>query len=395
MIAFVLAAALDPTQWEFRRTVRVTQPGTVHAIRLDPQTLRHTRPYLADLRLMRNDTPVPHTIRLAGDAKIETLSPDLRDQVRTRAGELRFTLRLPKTEPHSRIAISTTDRDFRRPVKIETSRDGRAWDIALAKGYIVDFTQNGRRLQSLDVDYPASTQPFLRVTIGQWPDPAKLTGVSMQFVREEAAAWTPTAQAAPTQSVGEYGQSLFTVDWGDNPSPWTRLSVETPSTGFYRFALAEVSIDGKVWQLVSKGRLFRIGDSQSLELRTIEHRERWLRLHVVDGDDQPITVSRIVVATQTQWLRFVPKEPGEYSLWYGNSTASLADYDLETVIRDSDPARDVVVEPERQVRYSGFAGPQTPWTERQPVVFYGALAVAAVGIGVLAWRGLRTISPAA
>ncbi|MDX2180333.1 MAG: DUF3999 family protein [Bryobacteraceae bacterium] len=395
MILLLVAAGLDPTQWEFRRTIRVTQPNAVHAIRLDPQTLRHAQLQLADLRVVRGETPVPHLVRQAGGATIETLSPTLFDKVRTPAGELRFTLRLPKAEPHSRIAISTTDRDFRRPVRIETSPNGRTWDTALAKGYILDFTQNGQRLQSLEVDYPVSTQSFVRVTVGGWPNPATLTGTSMQFVREEAAAWTATAQSAPAQSAGESGQSHFTVDWGDPPPAWTRLRVETPTASFYRFASVDVSSDGKVWQSAAGGRLFRIGDSQSLDLTASLHRERWLRLRVTDGDDQPIAVSRIVLDTPTQWVRFVPKESGEYSLWYGNATASPARYDLAAVLRDADPARDVMIDLEGESRFAGFVSEKAPWTERQPVVFYGALAVAAVCIGVLVWRGLRTISPAA
>ncbi|MEP7362005.1 MAG: DUF3999 family protein [Acidobacteriota bacterium] len=388
------AQDLDPAQWEFRRKLTVKTPGVLHFVRISPEILAHSRPDLGDLRVMHEATALPYAVEaLNGSVTEERLSPAVSDKVRTPAGELQFTLRLPPNTRHSRLKIDTTDNDFRRTVHIESSEDGKNWDVALERGYVMKHEQDGQQWAALEVNYPVTTRPYLRVRIVDWPDPKTLTLATlvlrkelpplMQTVREFVPVADPSALTHET---------LLRADFGERPAPWSRLRVETKSTAFYRAARVEVSDDGKLWRTAGYGVLSRIGDTSELVLQGGEQRARYARLRIFNRDDQPITVDKLVFEAPTRMVKFIPHEPGEHSLWYGNPKAKSVSYDLAVVLDRDAPIERITLVPGPEHRYGDFIGSIKPWTEKHPTVLYVAVFAGAALIAAYTLRMMKKIA---
>ena len=393
MLALLLIlAALVPGEWEYRRRIRVQQPGVLHVVRLDGAALRHTRPGLPDLRVVHEDEELPFSVEtLTGSVRERELRPEILNRVRTAAGELQFVLRLPKPERHSRLRIETSDREYRRAVRIETSEDGSQWDVALAEGFVLDFTQNGERMRSRETGYPAAARRFVRVTIADWPDPRTLQSAVLVDREETPTALTAVAEFKPAWKT-EGKETVGEIDFGPQPPPWDRIRVEAGGGSFHRAARVEVSADGRQWRTAGHGHLARVGSQEELTLETGEQRTRHARVRVFNRDDRPLEISKLVFEVPARVVRFIPKQEGEYALWYGNAKAERAAYDLAIVLDREAPIERVVLMPGPERRFGEFSGPELPWTERHPNLFYAILTVLAGGIAVWTIRNIKKAS---
>lgn len=387
-----MLAALQPAEWEYRRRIRVQHPGVLHIVRLDAAALRHTRAGLPDVRVVFDGQPLPFSIEtLAGTVQDRELKPQISDRVRTPDGALQFTLRLHQPEKHSRLRIETSDRDFRRAVKIETSADGKQWDVALDEDHIVDFSQNAARLRSLIVDYPASTKQFVRVTIADWPNPATLTSARLHNREQTPAILTATSEVSPAWKL-EGTDSVARLDLGAQPPPWDRIRFDAAPGAFYRAAEVQISDDNKQWRSAASGFISRTGSRESLTLYASEQRSRYVRVRVMNRDDQPMAISKLVFETPSKVVRFIPKAEGEHALWYGNPTAAAAAYDLAIVLDQDAPIERIVLMPGPEKRFGDFLGPELPWTEQHPNLFYLILTLIAGAIAVWAVRGIKKVT---
>ena len=397
--AFALALCLpaqtvDPAQWEFRRKLTVKAPGVLHFIRIDPEILAHSQPGLGDLRVMRESTALPYALEtLTGSVSDERLAPLMSDKVRTASGELEFTLRMPKATRHSRLKIETADQDFRRTVRIETSEDGRKWDVALERGYVMRHEQDGQQWEALEVNYPYTTRPYLRVRIADWPDAKTLTSAALLLRREIPALLQTVREITPTPDPSaQPGETLLRADFGERPAPWSRLRVETKAPAFYRAARVEVSGDGKLWRTAGSGILSRIADSAELILHCGEQRARYARLHIYNRDDQPIAIDKLIFEVPARMVKFIPHEAGDYSLWYGNPKAQGVSYDLAVVLDRDAPIERVTLVPGPERRYGDFIGTIKPWTEEHPTVLFGAVFAVAALIAAYTLRTMKKIA---
>lgn len=398
---FVLALAwslpaqtIDPTQWEFRRKLTVKTPGVLHFVRIDPEILAHSQPSLGDLRVMQEATALPYALEtLSGSSSEERLSTAMNDKVRTPAGELQFILHIPKAVRHSRLKIQTTDKNFRRAVHMESSEDGKKWDVALERSYVMKHEQDGQRWEALDVNYPAMTRPYLRVRISDWLDPSTLTSAALLLRKEVPAVMQTVREFTPTPDPSATsGESLLRVDFGERPAPWSGLRIETKAIGFYRAARIEVSDDGKLWRTAGYGVLSRIGNSSELTLQAGEQRTRYARLHIYNRDDQPISIDKMIFEVTARMVKFIPHQAGEHSLWYGNPKAKGVSYDLAVVLERGAPVERITLVPGPERRYGDFMGSIKPWTEKHPTVLYGAVFAVAALIAAYTLRTMKKIA---
>jgi len=384
----------DPAQWEYRRKLTVKSPGVLHLVRLGPEILAHAQPDLADVRVMWQDGALPYAIEtLSGSVEEQRFAARLTDQVKTPEGAVRFTLQAPAAARHSRVRIETAERGFRRKVKLESSDDGKAWDTVLDDGYVMVHEQDGSVWEALEVDYPASTRPYLRVTIADWPDVKTLAGAALLLRTVRAPLRQTVREFTPKAEQGENPkESLLRMDFGEKPAPWSSLRVETAAKAFHRPARVSVSGDGKLWRTACAGVLFRTGKSETVTIECGEQRARYARLHIYNRDDEPVAVSKVAVEALVRMARFIPREEGEHSLWYGNPKAKPVSYDLAIVLDRDAPIERIVLIPGPERRYGDFLGEIKPWTEKHPVVLYTAVFAAAALIAAFTLRAMKKIA---
>ncbi len=393
--AALARADFDPAHWQFLRTVTANQAQQVCVLPLDRAVYEGARPDLGDLRVVRDGREVPYVLEtLAGAVEKTELRAQILDRSVVPAAGLELTLDLGREARHNRLRIATGKTNFWVKVRIETSPDGLRWALARGDGYLFDFTQGGRSISMLTVDYPLSTRRFVRATFFGWMKTDAVTGAWLTDYRERAPVWQSVALALPAR-IEDGDTSLVVFDLGAERLPHSRLRLETGAALFHRACEIESSSDRKEWRYIASGVVYRFPDEESLTLDFPEQWDRYLRLRIFNGDDRPVPVERAVFETIRRRVKFLPAAAGEYALYYGNPQAQAPSYDLGSILARRTQAAETVLAAGAERWNGAYRPPRKPWSDRYPAVLYGVLAAAIVSMGYVAVRFLGSVKGAA
>jgi hypothetical protein len=402
VLSFLCFAALaradfDPAHWQFRRMATAGEAQQVSVLPLDRTVYEGARTDLADLRLVEDGREVSYVVEsLAGSVEQTELRPQILDCSVVPGAGLELTLDLGRAARHNRLRIATGETNFRVKVRIETSADGRRWALARADGYVFDFTQGGRSINVLTVEYPLSTRRFVRATFLGWIRTDAVTAAWLTDYQERPAVWQTVAVAQPARAEG-HQTSLVVFDLGAARLPHSRLRLVTDAALFHRACEIESSEDRKEWRYIGSGVVYRFPDEESLTLDFSEQWDRYLRLRIFNGDDRPVPIAKALAETIERRVKFLPAAAGEVALYYGNPDAKTPSYDVAAILARRAPAPEIVLAagaPQRNAAYRPPPEPQKPWSDRYPAVLYTVLGAAIVAMGYVTVRFLAKVKRA-
>ncbi len=386
----MMADGFDSSRWQFVVPVRVAESGRLCTIPFNRPFYSRMRHDLGDLRILKGEQEIPYVIEtMSGSLEERECRPEILNQSVTPDG-IQITLDLAHcgAEPrHSRLRITTPRTNFRQRVRVESSDDNRYWVLAREDGYIFDFTQDDRKLSVLTVDYPVATRRYVRATIFGWTSPGDIAAAWSVYRVERTPERTIIDAISPQRSEDRGTRSsLLTLDLGQTGLPHDRIRLEAGQSSFHRAAQLEASDDGKAWVMAAQGTLFQVPDEQSLALTYTKRYERYLRLRIFNGDNQPVPVMRVYVETPKQVMKFLPPSVGDISIYYGNPGASAPFYDLAAILVRQAPipeTQPIIGEWGTNPAYRAPAAAAKPWSDRHPALLYGVLAVAVICMGLL------------
>ena len=213
--------------------VTALEPESLNAVAFDRGIYSRMRTDLADLRIIRAGAEVPYTIEtLSGSVEQAECSAEVLNKSVAIPGEgVQLTLDLPSAgahQKHSRLRISTGEKNFRQKVRIQSSDDNRFWATAREDGYIFDLTQSDRKFSALTVDYPASTSRYVRATIFGWKSASAVTGAWAGYRAEHPAERIVVASIAP----GPAEDGRLKLDLGQSGLPYDRIRLEVGKRRF-------------------------------------------------------------------------------------------------------------------------------------------------------------------
>jgi hypothetical protein len=292
---------------------------------------------------------------------------------------------------HSRVRLSTPEKNFRNRVRVETGDDNRTWKVARDDGYIFDFSQGAVHAAILSVDYPVSTRRYARVTVEGFSRPDSISGAAAAYVSEDPVRRDRMAECVPGRSEDAKARaSVLVFDLG-HEMPHDRMVLETGAGPFYRAVEIESSADGRQWKHVSPAALFRVPGDEPSVLAYREISSRFVRLRIFNGDDAPVAVSRAVFEAPRREVLFRAGAAGRYRIYAGNPSAPAPSYDLPAILartRLSERAAEAG-KWEENPEYEPPAPPRKPFSERFPGLLPGSLVAAALVMGYLALQLLR------
>ncbi len=407
LICCLLAAAapLDLSVWKYRKRIPVTAGDRLAVVKLDREVYMGSDlpPFYQDLRVIRDEVEVPYILETPGmgDEYVERAQTPFDLSVVEGPG-VQFTINAGH-DRHNLIQIGTTLQNFRQRVRIETSQDGTHWATARDNGEIFDFTRESRKFSSLDVSFPVSTKPYLRVTVFGWNKTSTIQGVSVahdverQPLRETLATIPPRITEDP-----ETSSTFATVDLGVKGLPVNRIVLESSSKQFHRAVDLEVSNNGKDWTNLSQGVIARLpGDDFTEEKLALSFQESYsghFRLRIYNRDDQPIQIGRVELEGVIRNVKFIPSTPGNYWLYFGNDSAHGASYDLSVLLSKRAHLTETnwtLGPAEPNPAYRPPPAPRKPWSEQHPAILYTVLGVAVLALGIATLRfAVRLRTPA-
>ncbi|HEV8307065.1 MAG TPA: DUF3999 family protein [Methylomirabilota bacterium] len=399
----VLAAGAAPAAlyWTQRKAIglpALTAPTFVEVI-LDPAVYHDASPSLADLRIRDGDGgEVAYVLRRhEKPATRREREIPLLDLQQTPSREARFVLDLGDGAPiHAgvRIRLGPAARNFRVPVKVETSLDRRAWHLVRAAGFIY-AVEGETRATDTSVRYPPSTARYLRVTVGPaggrpLPVAGAAIGLDTPSSRDEEAV--PAVIERQEDRAGK--STRLTFDLGGR-RPVDRAELDIDERTFYRVALVEASDDRVGWRFVGSGAVSAIDTPRLRDRQTSlpipETAARYLRLTIQNLDDRPLGIAGARLIGVRRGLVFEARPEQVFHLDYGRADAAAPRYDLQRAFPYVESERIPVARLGPATRLPPPPPPRAPWTEGRPFVLWAAMAAAGLLLAGLLFRMARQI----
>ncbi len=396
LAAAALAAVFDPSQYQYRIPLRIHEPDRFSVVRIDRTMYARCRLDLGDLRIARNGLEVPYTIeKHSGGVQVREQPARLINQAVVPGQGLEVALDLGEGGRHSRVRIDTGEINFRSPVRVETSDDQQFWAMVRDDAWFFDFSQGDRQISSLAIDYPVSTRRYLRLRIKGWTNPGAIRQAWVALREQRPTVRDIIDSGLPERTEDAATQStLLVIDLGQDGLPHDRVRLEAGLGSFHRAVEVESSHDRKQWRFLTRGVIYRVTGSESLAIEFPERFDRYVRVRIFNGDNQPIPEVRTYVETPRRTLRFPPYAAGEFWIYLGNPEARPPRYDLAAVLAREEPRLEghpSVGEFEPNPDYRPPEPPDRPWTEQYPTLLPTALIVSIALMALLTVRFLRKV----
>lgn len=395
-VLLLAGASVAADGWAHRRPIvlpPLQEPGFVE-LRLDADVAREASPTLADLRVRDGyGAEVPYMLRRRERPAAEAVrDTTLGDLVTPPEGAVRFTLDTGGGRAlHNRVRLRIRDqaRNFRVPVRVETSEDGRAWQVVREAGFIYRI-EGETKVADTAVSYPPSTARWVRVTIGaERGRPLPLAGAALVL----APAPEREEERVPATIVERDAESMrrssrLVIDLRAR-RPVDRVEVDVAERTYHRVMLVEASDDRKAWRWVGSGALSAVHAGAVRErltsARFAEATARYLRLTIQNLDEPPLTVTGVRAFAVKRALLFEAAPGRAYALEYGHRSASPPRYDVTRFAAAFGRAL-----PEATLGSAQEAPPPPPAEPRaQPLAMWASMAMAALALGSLLWRMAR------
>lgn len=400
LAALVAAAAPGPPAFE--RVVRVDEAGRA-ALVLDRDVYESARADLGDLRLLDpSGREVAYVLDRGGtSARSGPVRPEVRNRGWRADGAATAVLDFGARVAKRRLTLRLSGDNFRRPVSVEGSDDGREWTTLVDETWVFAVPgEDAARYET--VELPENDFPLLRVAARPAADERSRPAIVEALVPGGEPGATREALLRPRWSAARdprARETWLTLDLGARHQPFAAVVLDVRDERFFR----EVRVDARrdtgpdapeAWHEVGRGQVHRLereGRVRESVRVGATGRARTLRVRVRDEDDRPLEVREISVAAPVERLLFEAPVRGAFRLTWGAPGRGAPLYDLARTLGDVEQwgrsARAAIAEPPRRLDPPPPA--ERPWTERHPAIAWAGLVAVVLVLGALTWRALR------
>jgi hypothetical protein len=375
--------------------------GRYIMLRLDELVYNGCSDNFADLRIINGSgNEVPYKlIESTGEQSASELKAKLFNMSES-AGETTFVVDTGEQSwLHNRISIDTSIEGFVAKVKIEGSADEQKWNMLLENGLVYELSSSGTSVSNLEITYPDADYRFLLVTITNNDN----VRVPVDSVRIERVKETPSREREIIKTgivLNKNKRKSFAVIDLKHRQPSNRIELGVAGTNFYRQVVIYGSNDSnkKDWEELGADVIYKFetppqssATSHKSSKMSIKYSPggfyRYLKLEIIDGDDQPLEADSVRVFDYERQLFYkAGRQP--LSLYYGNPKALNPSYDIERVypyVKNASTSR-AGLAPEKDNNM--YMMPEKPWSEQNPAVLW--LVLIATG-GIIAFFCFRLI----
>jgi Protein of unknown function (DUF3999) len=372
-----------------RRLVSLALPHDMYA---------HAGPGLADLRVMdESGAEVPYVLRTR-DQNGQTIPPFpavILENSFSPGNYTQLVLDLADDRAfHNSVRIETPAAQFLEWIRIDTSDDARIWRIVQERAPIFRFSRKGRAGTNV-VRFSPNNARFLRVRILDGRKRFEVTRVEIAASPAVPPEREPLEVKPLPAKPDSPGQSAWSADLGAANAPMREVRFEVGAQDFVREVTVRSSGDGAQWFGVGGGEIYRFTQEnhkcEDLSVPINRAPERYLRVAIANGNDEPLTGAVPTIYLAAQQVTFEQKPGSSYRLLYGQSEAKPAHYDLAR--RLSQPQIDAAVAAEagREEINTNWSDPR-PWSETHSFVVWIGVGLVVLLLGYTAMQSLRRSS---
>jgi len=373
------------------RDVHIAEPDKQNYFVVDEELWVHSRPDLGDLRLYDDATPVQYYLaeQRAGvssdevDAKILNLG--------SAGGHTEFDVDAEGLAEYDRIRLHIDAHDFVATASVSGgAAPGKAADVQLAPSTLYDFTKEQLGANFL-LKVPPSSFRYLHIKLSPGIRPEQVKGASIYNLHEQKASWTRAGSCEAPQHRGPVTEIACHVV---EKAPLSRFTIHvTPEQVNFR---RTVSVEDSKQVQIASGEISRVRvnrggmlvTSEDLSL-SISGAAGQITLKIDNADNPPLTITSVEPLAFEQRVYFDPQGKLLLRLYYGDEKLSAPVYDYARFFHlDALPAQAQLGVGSHNAAYAGRPD-ERPWSDRHPVILWGAMLLAVLVLATLALQGLR------
>jgi hypothetical protein len=406
LLSVVLTSFADFTksEWQFSKPVETTASNDGYfRISVDGEVYRRAQRSLADLRLVDDlGKETPYSIYAQRESTtVESYEPKIFNRAILPGAYSTLTLDLEQETESNTLVLNTSSRNFKRRVEIGGSNDRKQWLVLKSDGYIFDFSGD-QKIHLTTIKYPDSKYRFLQIKVWNGKEePLTIEGARLSRVKT-----TPARRAIRSVRLHSREEdvklraTICVLDLSYENLPADFLMIDSPEENFSRMLEIQASNDLKTWESPQQGDLYRFRtDKYSVEKKTLhfpEMRCRYLKLLIYNHDDPPLKLAAFEVQGVEEDLVCRTQPGRNYSLYYGNPQTHAPRYDFERLKNYLSLETMATVRLGNETENVSFRpfSPKRPWTERQPVLFWGVLVLMVFGLGAYIVRLMMKVKTA-
>ncbi len=402
LVATAASADLPQGEWRVARPIILPAPrasGPVY-LPLDEEALAGAR-HVLDYRIARGgrvETPYRMVLE-QGETQVEEIPASITS--RATLGDEKTQIILdygsqPKRGTAADFILPIAD--FRVRVEIEASSDQQEW-WGLSRDAIL-FHDRGA--QQSRVALPPHQFRYLRFTLVRLE--GKLPEIEGIRLLKEVAMPRRLVEVAAKLSRREDTRNRTTVvelDLGKVGWDLAEARFEVEEASFDRAAIVEIGAlaqgeeGGWEYRWATTHRLRRLSAGKQVTLPLDIAQAARLRISIHNGDDAPLTITRITLWRVRRGLLFAADPSHQYELWYGNPKAAEPDYDIARLPLDTPASKLPQASLGEPRKMALKPPPPPPWSDQHPIIFWAVLAAILVLLAIVIVRAMRAVKPAA
>jgi hypothetical protein len=272
--------------------------------------------------------------------------------------------------PHIwKMEIQTTARDFQKNVTVSVSDDQQSWqeihqDSLFDFSSRVDFRKNTLEIPQSGARYfKLMFQDVGPKSEDQTKQPIHLSYDGLEFTAGGKAAkpfkilsvrgWGGKNKPASPKldslditnfAVAQDKNRNTEIDLGKLNLPLRQIAFEVDSPYFYRRVeiLGSSRPDPDSFSIQGNGTIFRFPDmtDKQVKLSVNIAQTQYVKLRIINGDNQSLVVKKIQVSWVRRGLYFIPEQGKAYALFFGGAQARAPSYDIGNLL----PERSILME---------------------------------------------------
>ncbi|QQR79144.1 MAG: DUF3999 family protein [Candidatus Moraniibacteriota bacterium] len=396
----VASADFRLSDWLSTKELTVQSPGLVR-FAIDDEVFSGSKSDLSDLRIISPEgKEVPYKLSAARvTTEVQSLAFPISNNSSVPGESTSVIIDTSQAGPINELSIRTASRNFQRNVTVYGSDDRTSWRVLRENAYIYDYLDGRGNFHATGttISIPTSTFASLKIVIDDPKgSPVVILGVTGRQTKTVSAREVFRELPYQMDKDAESQESMIVIDEGSEGIPASRVKLEIDEKNFNRSVIVESGDDRVTWRRLGQDYIFRYATprffGEKTEVTFPETFDRYLRLRILDYDDQSLTLGTLRLASLYREVVFEAKQAGIFSVYFGNPGAHRPVYDFEQYVAYLDPSS--ATEAVSGARYVNAAyvapvAPPLPFSERYPYLLPGALILFVASLTLIMLRFIR------
>lgn len=405
VLLFLLIAQSSPRFFRYERPITgIPAEQKQTCVTLDVAAFAHSSD-LADLRVYRDGQETPYDLRvaaplIAGNINLRPLN------LGSRNGSVVFDAEMPPGS-YGTIQLDLNRQDFIASVDVSGSQAQDATSSTRLGTYTV-FELTGQKLgRSMVLHLPVSDFPYLHFRIGSPVKPEDVAGLAIEQQPLLPAEYVTVAESSQISQQGRSSVIEFTLS-ANAPVDRVEFVPAVNASNFSRDVNIEIapeqppqnrpqirSYSGEIRRVHGLHNGRRIDDERlavGVGSGVMPTPSKWT-VKIDNGDDLPLALGAVRLQMQKRDICFDANPTSNYVIFYGDAALTAPRYDYATLFQPDKNAAQATLGPEQANPQFEPRPDDRPFTEKHPALLWIALVAVIAGLGMIALRTARQVSP--